>query len=320
MVAVESAGDGQSLGYRGMTVRTRQTFGVNVSRGSVPDAQRRLDPGGVASRAKRRLSRREYESAGPNAVWHIDQNDKLRQFGFETHAAIDGWSRKILWLRMEASNRLPEQILGYYIAAVQLVGYMPDVQRSDRGAEDMMVAAVQVHYHGESSHLFGRSVSNRWNQMYDGVISFWIDFFKRLETTGKYNIDDQYVYRCAIYVFADLIEATLDKVFEWWNNHVMRQSIKNPGGVPDFLYNHPELYGGKESGRRVPPMFVEHCNEAFSGCDADLENLFGLAADRPVFTVALQRCQLFPVTRDNMLDAFLYLRQVREEVHPLLSA
>ena len=68
MVAVESAGDGQSLGYRGMTVRIRQTFGVNVSRDSVADAQRRLDPGGVASRDKRRLTRRENESAGPNAV------------------------------------------------------------------------------------------------------------------------------------------------------------------------------------------------------------------------------------------------------------
>ena len=189
----------------------------------------------------------------------------------------------------------------------------------------MMVAVVQVHYHGESSHLIGRSLSNQrikagWIQMYAGGISFWIDFFKRLETTGKYNIDDHYLYRCAIYVFADLIEATLDKVFEWWNNHVMRQCSKNLGGVPDFLYNHPELYGGKESGRRVPPMFAEHCHEAVPGCDADLENLFGLAADRPVFTVALQRCQLFPVTRDNMLDAFLYLRQVREEVHPLLPA
>ena len=62
---------------------------------------------------------------------------------------------------MGAYNRLPEQILGYYIAAVQLVGYMPDVQRSDRGAENMMVAAVQVHYHGESSQLIGRSLSNQ---------------------------------------------------------------------------------------------------------------------------------------------------------------
>ena len=26
---------------------------------------------------------------GPNALWHFDQNDQLRQFGFDAHGAID---------------------------------------------------------------------------------------------------------------------------------------------------------------------------------------------------------------------------------------
>ena len=28
---------------------------------------------------------------GPNQVWHIDGNDKLKKFGFAIHGCIDGW-------------------------------------------------------------------------------------------------------------------------------------------------------------------------------------------------------------------------------------
>ena len=66
MVSLESKADGRSLGFWGMTQRLRQAFGVNVTRDAVSTAQRSLDPSGVANRSKRRLTRREYEVAGPN--------------------------------------------------------------------------------------------------------------------------------------------------------------------------------------------------------------------------------------------------------------
>jgi len=145
-------------------------------------------------------------------------------------------------------------------------------------------------------------------------------FFKELEQTGKYCIDDDYVYRCAIFTFSDLLDETLDNIFEWWNTHTMRKCSKNPGGVPDFLYAHPEMFGGIESGRSVPPMLVEYCHTAFPGSDADLDNLFGVNADRPVFSVALRLKGLFPVTRNNMLTAFLYLIEIRDALSVHLPA
>lgn len=306
-----------------MKLRIRETYGANVSRDAVGEAQRVLDPEAVADRRKKRLKRREYEVAGPNALWHFDQNDKLRQFGFEIHACIDGWSRKLMWLHMGSSNRLPEQILTYYVDAVQRSQCMPARQRTDRGAENTLAAAVQRHFNGDDAHLFGVSVSNQriecwWNQMYALGVDFWIHFFKVLEKSGQYVVDDDYERRCAIFVFADLIEDTLDKVFEEWNAHTMRKSSKNPAGVPEFLYAHPELKGGEESGVSIPPFFVEYCKAAFPESVIDLDNLFGVATDRPVFTAALSSSGLLPITRDNMLIAFLHLRQIRETVFPFL--
>lgn len=119
-------------------------------------------------------------------------------------------------------------------------------------------------------------------------------------------------------MFADLIDDTLDKMFEEWNAHTMRKSSKNPGGMPDFLYAHPELHGAVQSGTPIPPMFVEYCQAAFAESEVDMSNLFGLAADRPIFTAALSLHGLVPVTRDNMTTAFLYLRQIRVALHSLL--
>eukprot|EP00474_Spongospora_subterranea_P000744 CRZ01202.1 hypothetical protein [Spongospora subterranea] len=185
MVNLESRGDGEAQGSRSMARRIRETHEVLVTRDAVSAAQLTINPDDVAGRRKHRLQRRDYHVPGPNALWHFDQNDKLRQFGFEIHGCIDGWSRKMIWLHVTPNNRIPELVLAYYIDAVLNVDCLPALQRSDRGAENTLAAAVQQHFNGASAHLFGRSVANQrieswWNQMYAGGIHFWIKFFKNL--------------------------------------------------------------------------------------------------------------------------------------------
>ena len=34
--------------------------------------------------------------------WHIDGQDKLKQFGFLLHGYIDGFSRRLIWLKMSS--------------------------------------------------------------------------------------------------------------------------------------------------------------------------------------------------------------------------
>lgn len=67
-----------------------------------------LDPEGVQARSSRRLRRRLYFSPFRlYHVWHIDGYNKLKPFGFGIHGAIDGYSRKILWLRVAKRNNDP---------------------------------------------------------------------------------------------------------------------------------------------------------------------------------------------------------------------
>ena len=58
-----------------------------------------IDENTVNLRKRRRLRRRSYANPGPNFRWHIDGYDKLKPHGFPIHGAIDGFSRKIIWLK-----------------------------------------------------------------------------------------------------------------------------------------------------------------------------------------------------------------------------
>eukprot|EP00731_Ephydatia_muelleri_P016141 Em0009g565a len=55
---------------------------------------------------------------GSNWCWHIDGYDKLKPFGFPIHACIDGFSRKIIWLELTATNNDPNVVVKFYLDAV----------------------------------------------------------------------------------------------------------------------------------------------------------------------------------------------------------
>ena len=59
-----------------------------------------LDLAGVDKTKRRKLTRREYHSFGANHTWHIDGYDKLKPFGIVIHEAIDGYSQRIIWLKL----------------------------------------------------------------------------------------------------------------------------------------------------------------------------------------------------------------------------
>lgn len=66
-----------------------------------------LDPDGINLRKAHRLNRRINNVPVPNFVWHADGYDKLKQFGLCIHAAIDGYSRRIMWLEVGSTNNNP---------------------------------------------------------------------------------------------------------------------------------------------------------------------------------------------------------------------
>ena len=98
-----------------MHQRLRNCHGLVVSQENVRQALRILDPDGVDAHSRHSLKRRTYVSKGPNFVWHIDGYDKLKPFGFCIHGAIDGYTRRILWLEVGPSNNDPVIISTYYL-------------------------------------------------------------------------------------------------------------------------------------------------------------------------------------------------------------
>jgi len=60
------------------------------------------------------LQRKLYYAPGPKYVWYVDGYDKLKPFGFYIHAAIDVYSRRILWLEVSSSNNNPFLVATYY--------------------------------------------------------------------------------------------------------------------------------------------------------------------------------------------------------------
>jgi len=96
----ELSRSGSSIGYRQMHQRLQIGYYLQVDRETVRLILKVLDPDGVETRSRRRLQRQKYRSKGPDFIWHIDGYDKLKPFGFCIHGAIDGYSRRILWLRV----------------------------------------------------------------------------------------------------------------------------------------------------------------------------------------------------------------------------
>ena len=113
--------DGPSCvsGYRSMWHTLWLKQGLIVPRDMVQRILKELDPGGTEERKQHRLKKREYKSTCPNECWHVDGCDKLKQFGFTIHGAIDGYSRRVLWLKVSKSNNNPAVIAKFYLECVR---------------------------------------------------------------------------------------------------------------------------------------------------------------------------------------------------------
>ena len=105
--------------------------GVRVPRARLRASIHRIDPLGVVARGRRIIKRRIYSAPHPNYVWHIDSHHKLIRWRMVVHRAIDGFSRKMLYL-ICANNNKASSVVSFFSHAVTSYG-LPDKVRSDRG-------------------------------------------------------------------------------------------------------------------------------------------------------------------------------------------
>ena len=94
-------------------------YNLSVKQTTVLRVLRVINPQGVEKRLRRRLQRRRYHVPGPNRIWHIDGNDKLKKFGFALHGCCDGYSKKVIWLEVGTTNNLPSIIAHHYLESIE---------------------------------------------------------------------------------------------------------------------------------------------------------------------------------------------------------
>ena len=207
----EVDGPGCMAGYRSMWHMLR-CEGFMIPRSNVAGILREVDPDGCEERRRHRLKRRAYINPGPNFCWYMDGYDKLKPYGLPIHGCIDGFSRKMIWLKLSKSNNNPEVILKFYLDSVRILGGCPQKIRTDYGTENGLVAAAQCWFtNSMGSHIYGTSQHNQriegwWAYFRRSRMTWWINFFKDLVECSMYTIGNQIETECLWFCFADVIQ------------------------------------------------------------------------------------------------------------------
>ena len=273
----ELRGSGSCIGYSQMAQRLVNEHRLVVGGETVRELLKIIDREGVEKRLRHRLKRRQYQTKGPNYLWHIDGYDKLKPFGFCIHGAIDGYSRRILWLEIGSTNNDPSVIAQYYIDCIRQIGGTAKLITADRGTENVNVAILQRFFRregedsraGDDSFIYGKSVSNQrielleawWGILRKGCSDWWINYFKDMRDCGLYSYDDCIQVECLKFCFMQLLRDELHQIARLWNVHQIRPSLnaESPDGRPDVLFFIPEVANARSYKVKVDLDELDMC-------------------------------------------------------------
>ena len=212
--------------------------GVRITRARLRASIHRVDPHGVAERSRTAIKRRVYSVPHANYIWHIDSHHKLIRWRMVIHGAIDGYSRKILYLKCANDNKA-STVVSFFSHAAYTFG-IPDKVRSDKGGENTDVWRYMLHYNSMESScvITGSSTHN------ERIERLWCDVFR---CVGQifYNLlygleDDEFLdplndtdLFCVHFAILPQVNRCLEEFTESWNNH--RLSSAN-NLTPDALF------------------------------------------------------------------------------------
>ena len=213
----------------------------------------------------------------------------MKPFRITIHGAIDGNSRRILWLNISSSNNNPKVIANYYLCCVKELNLIPRVVRGDCGTENVIVCGIQRFFRRnrtdsqskDRSFIYGHSTANQrigswWSQLLKSMTSWWITFLKNMVVNGLFDISLNLPLQCLRFCFFGVLPHELDEIKSLWNSHRIRhiKNSNNPGGRSDVLYFTPEGLGVTDC---KFPLDSYDVNLAMDYCET--LSLFGCSAD-----------------------------------------
>lgn len=316
----ELQASGKCLGYRAMWRRLKQQHSLFVKRDTVLKLLWELDPDGVSSRKAKRMNRRKYISPGPSFTWHCDGYDKLKPFGFCLHGAIDGYSRKVLWLEVGPSNNNPKIIAHYFLKCVKNLGHTPRVLRCDLGTENTNLAFIQPflrssdndEFAGVKSFVYGKSTANQrieafWAVLRKGLTDWWIKFFKDMRDSGLYCDSNIFHTELLQFCFIHILKRELKIFVNEWNSHniYVKKNSECQEGKPDIMFHLPEVNNTISYGSAVRDEDIAYC----------MLNYTEQPADEPFSEEFLELVHLLmpeievPVSANDALDLYKNLSE-----------
>ena len=206
--------------------------GLKIQRRRIRASIKRVDPVGLIERRQllaRRITRRAYSVPHPHYMWHIDGNHKLIRWGFVIHAAVDGHSRCMLFLRCNNNNR-SETVLQLFQGAMALFQTEPKKIRTDCGTENVGVWEAMTEQNQTANGpvvLVGSSVHNQRVERFNREINRnirdkYAAIFYQLEHRGLLNVDNVYDKLALHYVYKPRINIALTALANSHNNHPIR--------------------------------------------------------------------------------------------------
>jgi hypothetical protein len=252
---------------------------ITDSRDEITTGLLTLDPEGVRARKKpyKKVHGRNFCTPGPNFLWAIDGHHKLTRFGIQIYAAIDAYSRKIIWIYVGHDAITPISVARQFLAAIKETGVVPYRIRSDRGGETPIIADLQYElrrhtevYSGlileeemesfdfDETFLFGTSMKNQrieswWAKLQGNALRPWkVGFCDCTRCTDLTNIQRWFEYMekqvgwkksnaaDAVVVLFLLMPIIRQQVYTYmldWNAHEIRTHRNRPHIIPGVPEN-----------------------------------------------------------------------------------
>ena len=93
--------------------------GIRVQRSRIVASLGRVDDVAKVVVRNKTIKRREYKSARPNALWHMDGHHKLGPWGVVIHGVIDGYDRVVCVMKLQPPTTLISYLmLGHWVEGV----------------------------------------------------------------------------------------------------------------------------------------------------------------------------------------------------------